>query len=94
VIDTEKQVRVELGEGIQAVCKAQSAAASSSGASPESSGKADMSSLGAMLQARWKGGATASAPAKAEPLSAGQVRSFHITQLDAEGKKIEVETAE
>ncbi|MFZ0707919.1 MAG: 30S ribosomal protein S1 [Candidatus Korobacteraceae bacterium] len=93
VIDTEGQVRVELGEGIQAVCQAQSGAASSSNASPESSGKADLSSLGAMLQARWKGAGATSAAAKAEPLSAGQVRSFRITRLDAEKKSIEVETA-
>ncbi len=93
VIDTEGQVRVELGEGIQAVCKAQSAAASSSDASPESAGKADMSSLGAMLQARWKGAGSASMAAKAEPLSAGQVRSFRITKLDAEKKSIEIEAA-
>ncbi len=93
VIDTERQVRVELGEGIQAVCKARSAAASSSGANPESSDKADMSSLGAMLQARWKGAGPTSAAAKAEPLSVGQVRSFRITKLGAEEKSIEVETA-
>ena len=93
VIDTEGHVRVELGEGIQAVCKAQSGAASSSDASPESAGKADMSSLGAMLQARWKGASSASMAAKAEPLSAGQVRSFRITKLDAEKKSIEVESA-
>jgi small subunit ribosomal protein S1 len=94
VIDTERQVRVELGEGIQAVCEAQGGAASSSVAGPESSGKADMSSLGAMLQARWKGGSTASAAPKQEPLRAGQVRSFRITKLDAEKKSIEVETGE
>ncbi len=93
VIDTEGQVRVELGEGIQSACKAQSAAASSSGASPESSGKADMSSLGAMLQARWKGAGPTSVAAKQEVLLAGQVRSFRITKLDAEGKSIEVEAA-
>jgi hypothetical protein len=28
-----------------------------------------------------------------EPLAAGQIRSFKIVKLDAEGKKIEVELA-
>jgi small subunit ribosomal protein S1 len=43
-----------------------------------------------MLQARWKSG---SGPAsKAEPVRAGQVRSFRIVKLDRAAKKIEVET--
>ena len=91
VIDTAGQVRVELGEGIQAICRQQK---STSAASPDqASGKADMSSLGAMLQARWKGASTTGAAAKADPLSAGQVRSFRITKLDGEKKSIEVEAA-
>jgi small subunit ribosomal protein S1 len=51
-----------------------------------------MSSLSAMLNARWKGGAV-STEAKPEPLRAGQIRSFRIVQLDAAAKKIEVELA-
>jgi small subunit ribosomal protein S1 len=92
VIDTEGQVRVELGEGIQAVCRSTQPAATAGVAAEESAGKADMSSLGAMLQARWKG-STASAAPKHEPLHAGQVRSFRIAKLDAETKSIEVEPA-
>jgi small subunit ribosomal protein S1 len=42
------------------------------------------------LQARWKGQTPASA-AKAEPLAAGQIRSFKIVALDASTKKIEVD---
>ncbi len=92
VIDTEGTVRVELGEGIQAVCqRAQPAAAG--GAAEESAGKADLSSLGAMLQARWKGAGSASAAPKQEALRAGQVRSFRITKLDSDAKSIEVEVA-
>jgi small subunit ribosomal protein S1 len=44
------------------------------------------------LKNRWKGN-TAAAQAKPEPLSAGQIRSFKITKLDAEAKKIEVKLA-
>jgi small subunit ribosomal protein S1 len=93
VMDTEGGVRVELGEGIQAVCRSIRPGAGAGGASEQSAGKADLSSLGAMLQARWKGGSAASAASKPEPLRAGQVRSFRIIKLDAEDKSIEVETA-
>jgi len=50
-----------------------------------------------MLATKWKGavGGGASAPAdsssKREQLKAGQVRSFKITKLDGEKKKIELE---
>jgi small subunit ribosomal protein S1 len=90
---------VELGEGIRAACgagtgragKAPAAekpeAAVSSGAA---AGKPDLSQLSSMLKARWKGNAPAPSAAP-EPLAEGQVRSFRITKLVADGKKIEVE---
>ena len=81
--------RVELGEGIHAACKASSANPAKSDA--PTSEKADLSSLSSMLQARWKTGA--GAPVKAEPVRAGQVRSFRITQIDRAAKKIIVEPA-
>jgi small subunit ribosomal protein S1 len=94
VIDTEGQVRVELGEGIQALCSSQGAPSAAAATSDQqAAGKADLSSLGAMLQARWKGGSSANDAAKQEPLAAGQVRSFKITKLDSEKKSIEVEVA-
>ncbi|HEX4488478.1 MAG TPA: S1 RNA-binding domain-containing protein [Terriglobales bacterium] len=83
------QARAELGEGIYANCRITAEKA------PEESkqeAKADLSSLTSMLQARWKGGATA-ATSKPEPVTAGQVRSFRITSVDASTKKIEVELA-
>ncbi len=92
VIDTEGQVRVELGEGIQAICR-KDRQTGTVDAQEESAGKADTSSLGAMLQARWKGGSAASTAPKQEPLRAGQVRSFRITKLDGEAMIIEVEAA-
>src|SRR5215472_2530673 len=87
VDDSGEQSRVELGEGIFAVCKG-SAAGSAKSEAPKQS-KADLSSLSSMLQARWKTGA--GAPAKAEPARAGQVRSFRIARLDRASKKIELE---
>jgi small subunit ribosomal protein S1 len=79
---------VELGEGIVAPCtvKEAQAAEGSNGSST-----ADLSSLSAMLNAKWKGAAGASS--KPEPVRAGQIRSFRITRLDAGEKKIELELA-
>jgi small subunit ribosomal protein S1 len=86
VEESSSQARVELGEGIFATCKMKVAAPVSE--APKET-KADLSSLSSMLQARWKTGS--GGPAKAEPARAGQVRSFRITQLDREAKKIVVE---
>lgn len=88
--------RAELGEGIHAACRAgkeKSVAESKEQISaPASPAKADLSSLGSMLQARWKSGPTAS-EAKPEPVRAGQIRKFRIVKLDPAAKKIEVELA-
>jgi len=83
------QTRVELGDGIHAVCRGNVAKAESK--EPEKAAKADLSSLSSMLQNRWKTGS--GGPSKTEPARAGQVRSFRIVKLDAGSKKIEVELA-
>jgi small subunit ribosomal protein S1 len=80
--------RVELGEGIQADCKIPATTATPEAEQP--SGKADLSSLGSMLQARWKGQGQSGAK-KPEPLAAGQIRSFRITHIDAGSKHIQLE---
>ncbi len=94
-----EHARVELGEGIQANCriKANAASAKDPKAGQESSSaagsaKPDLSSLGSMLQARWKGGKPAGG-AEPDPVSAGQIRKFKIAKLDAAAKKIELELA-
>jgi small subunit ribosomal protein S1 len=90
--------QVELGEGIHASCRMDSAkpqaekVAASEAASQKSDGKPDLSSLGSMLQARWKGTAD-SGPAKPEPARAGQILKFKIVQLDQATKKIQIEFA-
>jgi len=84
-----KEARVELGEGVLAVCLVGNAKPKEESAS---AAKTDLSSLTSMLQARWKGGA-AGGSSKSEEVRAGQVRSFRIKKLDAEAKKIEVELA-
>ncbi len=84
------EARVELGEGIQARCRI--ASAPSAGQETGGGGKANLSSLTAMLHARWKGAAAAGTP-KPELPSPGQVRSFRIVRLDPAAKKIELELA-
>ena len=88
--DAGDQARVELGDGIHAICRTVAAVAAKT-SEPKPDAKADLSSLSSMLQARWKTGA--GAPVKAEPARAGQVRSFRIVKLDRAAKKIELELA-
>lgn len=94
VLDTSgERARVELGEGIQAMCRmAASSAASPLHAESPSESKPDLSSLSAMLKARWKDGAPSSV-SKPEALQAGQIRSFRIAKLDAASKQIELQLA-
>ena len=84
---------VELGEGIRGACRTGGTPAAET-ALPEAqpAARADLSSLSSMLQARWKGAASAAGTGP-EPLAEGQVRSFKIKKMDAEAKKIEVELA-
>jgi small subunit ribosomal protein S1 len=95
---TAERARVELGEGIHATCHMKSAHSASPKKTPaaESSiannAKPDLSSLGSMLQARWKGGQPTEG-AKPDPVQAGQIRKFRITKLDTATKKIELELA-
>jgi|HubBroStandDraft_4_1064222.scaffolds.fasta_scaffold03126_1 small subunit ribosomal protein S1 len=101
------QARVELGEGVQGNCrmdaekkpeldssssKPGSTRVDSKKTESKADAKPDLSSLGSMLQARWKGGAPAGG-AKPEPFRAGQIRKFRITKLDPAAKKIELELA-
>jgi small subunit ribosomal protein S1 len=96
---SDGHARVELGEGIHAACRIDAAAAAekASQAEPNASSsksqpKPDLSSLGSMLQARWKGG-TPAGGAKPEPVRAGQLRKLRIAKLDPATKKIELELA-
>src|SRR5262249_52248407 len=85
------RARVELGEGVYATCRMKEQTAASQ--PEESDPNRDISTMTAMLSAKWKAGASnASAPTR-EVARAGQVRSFRITSLDPEQKRIEVELA-
>jgi small subunit ribosomal protein S1 len=92
VADVSKgRIHVELGEGVRAMC----ALPGTEEKEEASSGnKADVSTLSSMLANKWKKGqADSMAPAKKEVARAGQVRTFRITKLDAEKKRIEIEMA-
>jgi small subunit ribosomal protein S1 len=81
---------VELGEGVRATCPI--APTSTEPAAAGSTAPLDLSSLSSMLNARWKGESKAAA-GQPEPLAAGQVRSFKISQLDRDAKIIQLQLA-
>jgi small subunit ribosomal protein S1 len=91
--------QIELGDGINATCRikpgtpvsvAEGASPTRPVPAPPQAPKLDLSSLSSQLKSRWKGNSPA-ASAKPEPLAEGQIRTFKITKLDPEAKKIEVE---
>ena len=83
-------VRVELGEGIEGVCR--TGTGSSMAEKPAAEGKVDLSSLSSMLKARWKGGPS-SGDAKPDAMNTGQIRSFRIARMEPDAKKIVLEPA-
>jgi small subunit ribosomal protein S1 len=83
------EATVELGEGVMGTCHFK--ASPDTASTPEPAKATDVSSLSAMLAAKWKQGGQAAA-AK-EVFRAGQVRSFRISNLDAAKRLIELELA-
>ena len=78
--------RVELGEGVQGMCRMDSEDEENEETQAEAN--VDLSSLTSMLSAHWKGRAVTGSKEKA--VSAGQIRSFRIEKLDSAAKKIEL----
>jgi small subunit ribosomal protein S1 len=83
-----ERARVELGEGIHAMCRIAAEGPAKEKTLVES--KADLASLSSMLKAHWNGGADGGA-SRPEAVRAGQIRSFRIAKLDPASKKIELE---
>jgi small subunit ribosomal protein S1 len=89
--------QVELGEGI--LCSSKLPAPAVEEAAPAAAtpaGKVDLSAFSSMLKTKWKTGSSAASPGtskskNSEPASAGQVRNFRITELDATAKQISIE---
>ena len=94
---SEGRGRVELGEGIWAKCRLMATNAdrpsTDARGSNANAGKADLSSLSSMLQARWKAGAPTS-EAKPEAIRPGQILKFRIVKLDPAAKTLELELSE
>jgi len=82
------KAKIELGEGVFAWARVPSEQSAKTEA--PAGGKADLSSLTAMLSERWKSGGGGNA-AVAEPPRAGQIRSFKILSVDRAAKRIELE---
>ena len=91
---SDGQARVELGEGIEAMCRMAADSVNdkpaSAARSQAASSKLDLSSLGSMLQARWKGNAAAEG-AKPEPVRSGQIHKFKLIRMDPAAKTLELE---
>jgi small subunit ribosomal protein S1 len=85
------RAKVEVAEGVVAECKLTGRGKPAGSGSPSAeTPKADLSSLTAMLSAKWKQGPSVSTDESSE-LKPGQVRSFRIVNLDPAKKKIEVD---
>jgi len=85
------RAKVELGEGVIATCQIKTPDAAASQASEPRS--TDVSSLSAMLSAKWKQGGGSGSTAGKPPARAGEIRSFRISNLDPAKKLIELELA-
>jgi len=83
------EVDVELGEGVEGVCLLRA-----TGDAPEQnapSAEGDVSSLSAMLSAKWRGGGGSSVPES--ELHEGQLRSFRIASIDPDRGSVTLELA-
>ncbi len=84
-----KFAKVELADGVLAVCRPPRPAAAGEGRKAGDT-KPDLSALTAMLAAKWKAGSVPATSGLAG-LRPGEVRSFRIVSMDAGQKKIEIE---
>jgi small subunit ribosomal protein S1 len=85
------RIDVELDEGVRGVCKLAAPDAPAQSEEHSAGQDADVSSLGARLQAAWKGGA-AGGQASTE-FQTGEVRAFKVTHVDAASGVIELALA-
>ncbi|MEP7353359.1 MAG: S1 RNA-binding domain-containing protein [Acidobacteriota bacterium] len=93
---SSSRIKVELGEGVMAYAPApqqprkEAKAASAPSSGPKS---ADLSSMTALLSAKWKSGgpsAGTSSDAQPETMRPGQIQKFKIAAIDSEKKRIEL----
>ena len=84
--------KVEFGDGVYGACPPIPEGGFGTDRREGGGASGNVSDLGSMLMARWKGSAQASS-GKPNPLQPGQIRQFRITQLDRDSKQIEVVSA-
>jgi small subunit ribosomal protein S1 len=87
------KIDVELDEGVRGVCRLAAAEAPTASEEPSAAPDADVSSLGARLQAAWKGGAPGGGGQAANDFQTGEVCTFKVTHVDAESGVIELALA-
>jgi small subunit ribosomal protein S1 len=80
------EITVQLGEGVEGVCILEQTPLQAPAAT------AGMS-MAEQLAAAWKGGVKAPVTTGVEPYREGELRSFTIKEIDAEGKKIRLQPA-
>jgi small subunit ribosomal protein S1 len=88
------RVKVELGDGVFGTCKLVSTETQESRGSGNTN-PVDVSAVTAMLAAKWKGGqgdSGSKAPEK-DTVKPGQIRTFKISNIDAQQKRIQLELA-
>jgi small subunit ribosomal protein S1 len=86
------KIDVELDEGVRGVCRLGAPEAPAESEAP-SAADADVSSLGARLQAAWKGGTSGGAVQAPADFQTGEVRAFKVTHVDAASGVIELALA-
>jgi small subunit ribosomal protein S1 len=85
------RAKVELGEGVVGMCRLKPVSQPLGAGTQQTTSAADVSSMSAMLAAKWKQGGPRSETQ--ESARAGQVRSFRIATLDPAKRLIELELA-
>ena len=85
--------RVELGEGVVAICRMKPKETTKTEAKPVETGKPDLSQMTAMLSAKWKKGVGSASTPEPAAIHEGQIRTFRILSMDPAEKRIEIELA-
>jgi small subunit ribosomal protein S1 len=91
IVDVKNdRAKVEVGEGVFAMCKLTEGG--QKGDAKGAPDRADISTMTAMLAARWKSGPDFEAEQKT--VRTGQIRQFRIINMDPQSKRIEVEAVQ
>ncbi len=85
------KAKVELGEGVIAMCTVKSS--ESKPVEAQQPKTTDVKSLSAMLSAKWKQGGGAGGPSAQPAARAGEIHTFRISALDSTKRVIELELA-